>query len=68
MKVDDGIGGRGNIIYSECLLRIGECGSCRLVDRNYGLTFIKLRFLINLYLYCREYKIGLVLNYMYLLG
>lgn len=35
MKADDGTGGRGNIIHSECPQRTGECGSCRLVDRNY---------------------------------
>lgn len=68
MKADDGTGGRGNIIHSECPQRTGECGSCRLVYRNYGSRSIKLQFLTNLHLHCREYKIGLVSNYMYLLG
>lgn len=33
-----------------------------------GQGAIKLQFPTNLHLHCREYKIGLVSNYMYLLG
>lgn len=53
MKADDGTGGRGNIIHSECPQRTGEWCSCRSVAvlEVMGERAIKLQFLTNLHLH-----------------